>query len=86
MCVCMRVMRAEQQHDSDDHQTGGRCVLNVPSLAEDWHGRYCSDEGSSSKESRLARRTQQPECAHVEEQADAIADESEKKRRQRGCE
>ncbi len=33
MRVGMRVMRAEKQHDSDDHQGSGSGVLNVPSLA-----------------------------------------------------
>ena len=78
MHVFMCVSCAEKKQDSDNHQGGCRRVQNTPSLTQDGDGCHRADEGGGGEESRFAGGTQQPECLHVEDEAQPVTDEPEK--------
>ena len=76
------MMFGQVQPDADGH-AGGRDPENHPSaLSKQRDGEDAADEGSRGKVGARARRSQVTERIHEQNQADAIAKESQPKRRE----
>ena len=81
MHVDVGVPGSKEGHDTGDHEQQTDTAAHRESLMEKRHRNECAGEGRGGKERRFPGRTQQPQSVGVEENAHAIAEETQQQSR-----